>query len=287
MASCDELTYTLNGADLNDPDLGFQLLTGTEYAPAVAPQNATILVPRYHGAVPNYTAPLAPILVTLVVRVLGPDTATLRENHNRLMALLGAGTRAPVAIARVRDDQVDTAEARLVSTTAPTFSAATRWIDVTIIMEIQRGYWNAPMQEVELSPSGSNQTFQPALDSSAPLAGMLIQVIGPVTNVNITDAVTGTGISWGSQSVSDTQSLLIDTGTMQAWRRTGTPWTPGNSGALVLQWLQSTAAGVLAPRAANSYVPGTGWQATSALNVSTSGTTSATRVLIRASPAVF
>lgn len=287
MASCDELTYTLNGADLSDPELGFQLLTGTEYAPAVAPRNATILVPRYHGAVPNYTAPLAPILVTLIVRVLGPNTTTLRENHNRLMALLGAGTQAPVAITRVRDGRVDTAEARLVSTTAPTFSAANRWIDVTIVMEIQRGYWSGPMQEVELSPNGSNQTFQPALDSAAPLAGMLIQVIGPATIVNISDAVTGTGVRWGSEPVSAAQSLLIDTGSMLAWRRTGTPWTPGTSGQLVLRWLTSTGAGVLAPRAANSYVPGTGWQATSALNIITNGSTSATRVLIRASPAVF
>lgn len=291
MATCDELSYALNGADLSDPELGFQLLTGTEYAPAVSPRNATVLVPRYHGAIPNYSAPLAPILVTLVVRVLGPDVDTLRENYNRLMALLGTGTLVPVAMTRVRDDQVDTANARLVSTTAPAFSSAVRWLDVTIVMEIQQGYWNGPMQEIELPLNGATSSFQPAIDSSAPIANLLIQVVGPFNTFSILDVVTGTGVRWGNEAVSSTQSILIETGTMSVWRRTGTPWTPGTSGQLMPRWLTSIGTGVFAPRAITSYVPGTGWQTTSGVSVFTggngAGAEAGTRVLIRASPAVF
>lgn len=286
MATCDELSYAINGADLSDPDLGFMLLTGTEYAPAVAPRNATILIPGYHGSIPNYRSPLPPILVTLVVRVLGADSTTLRTNYTRFMSLLGVGTNAPVALARVRGDHVDTADARLVSTTAPTFSAANRWIDVTLILEIQRGYWQGSMQEFSLSTGAGDQPFPPALVSSAPIAGMLIRVIGPLTVMSLLDRNSGTGLRWGGLAVTAAQSLLIDTATMQAWVRTGTSWDPGPTG-LQPRWITIEGSGMFTPTPRTTFLPGTGLVTTANVSISLTGATGATQISFRASPSVF
>lgn len=288
MATCDDLTYTLQGANLSDPDIGFKLLNGTEYAPAVSPRNVTVLVPGMHGSVPLFDAPLSPILVTLVVRVLGGDPDTLRTNYNRLMGVLYVGNNNSITVNRIRGTHLETAEARLVSTTAPSFSVPVPWVDVTIILEIQTGVWGGPSEDIDLLLNNPFQNYSIAAASTAPVANMLIRVIGPMTAFTIRDLNTNTGLTWsGGTAVTAAQCLIIEPQTMRAWVKPGTTLSPGNATQDRSQFLRHEGVRPFAPKSAVSYSTGSGWTQSALLGTVTTGTAGTSRITIRARPANF
>lgn len=245
MATCDDFRYAIGNAALDDPELGFKLLLGTEYAPAVSPRNVTIMVPGRHGALPLYDAALPSILVTLVVRVLGSTPDELRTNWTNLMALMNTGRNSAILLRRIRGEVTETADARLVSTTAPIFDRAQSWVDTTIVLEIPQGYWSGPNTVQTLSNTGLN-SITATLTSSAPIADLTIRVTGPVTSFYILDNQNNTGLSWaGLTDVPSGQSLIIATGPMRAWTRTGTAFT--RAGTDVSQYLRQEGSRPFAP----------------------------------------
>src|SRR5690606_1736764 len=50
--------YTLEGFNLHQPDIGFRLLEGTEFASTIAPRRVNISVRNMHGEVPMWNDPL-------------------------------------------------------------------------------------------------------------------------------------------------------------------------------------------------------------------------------------
>lgn len=270
-------TYAINGVELHDPSNGFELKDGTEYAPALSPRTVTIEIPGMHGALPFWEDPLSSITVALTVRVLGATDDVLRTRWNTLISLLGNGTNQPIELTRTRGTEVDYAEAKLVSTTAPEFNVV-GWIQTTIVLMIASGRWGSEFVEDPLTIPGSDQESQIALASSMPVSDMLVRVQGPLSTVTITDNVSGTGISWGGAVVVPMSNyLIIDMSTMNAYIRNDSAWTA--AGTNVSATLVFTGNG---PLTLTSQTTSTGKE--SSVTVTASGHSGSTALTIRARP---
>lgn len=278
--TCEEITYRINDVDLHDPDNGFRLMVGTEYAPPLSPRHAVVEVPGVHGALPLWDDPLSEIAVTLVCRVLAGDSPdVLRERWNTFINLLGTGTNQPIELSRVRGDHVDYADAQLLTTTAPVYDAAQRWIEITLVLNIPSGRWGGEVEEQTLSQSGASQTSEIGLNSSMPVSNSQIMVDGPLATITITDDVSNTGIEWGGNVLVPASSyLFVDTRTMRAYIKDEPDWEASGT----------EASGTLAfighgPLTLTSKTTGAGKE--SSISVTSSGGSDGGTFVLRARPA--
>lgn len=220
--------YKINGFTIggNAVTQGIYLLTGTEYAPALAPRRAVIEVPNVHYAIPQWDDPLSQITVALKVRVVDLTPESMASRWNTLMGLLGMGTNQPITLTRVRGTIEETADAQLVSMNTPDFSCPANRADATIIFNIPGGAWRGASSDVTFFNSASN-TLANALASTVPIADSLLLLKGPATALTVTDNTSTTTVFWGdgSSSVSSSQWLLIDPRYMRARIQTSEVWT--------------------------------------------------------------
>lgn len=233
--------YKINGFTIggNAIQQGMYLLTGTEYAPALAPRRAVIEVPGTHYAIPQWNDPLSQITVSLKIRVVDLTPEALASRWNTLMGLLGMGTNQPVTLTRVRGTIEETADAQLVSMNTPDFSCPSNRTDATIIFNVPGGSWRGEESTVTFFNSSSN-TLANALSSTLPIADSLLLLKGPATSFTLTDNTSNTTVFWGdgSSSVSSAQWLLIDPRYMRARLQTSEVWTftTGTNVTGALEW---------------------------------------------------
>lgn len=219
--------YKINGFTIGGKALtqGIYLLTGTEYAPALAPRRAVIEVPQTHYAIPQWNDPMSQITVALKVRIVDLTPEGLASRWNVLMGLLGMGTNQPLSLTRVRGTIEETADAQLVSMTTPDFSCPSDRADTTIIFNVPGGSWRGA--ETTATYFNGTTTLPNALLSSVPIADALLLLKGPATSLTVSDNTSNTTIFWGdgSSSVSSAQWLLIDPRYMRARLQTAEVWT--------------------------------------------------------------
>lgn len=220
--------YKINGFTIggNAVTQGIYLLTGTEYAPALAPRRAVIEPPQVHYTIPQWNDPLAQITVALRIRIVDLTPEALASRWNILMGLLGMGTNQPITLTRVRGTVEETADAQLISMTTPDFSCPSNRADTTIIFGVPGGAWRGSETTVTFFNSSSN-TLANALSSTVPIADSLLLLKGPATSFTLTDNTSVTTVFWGdgSSSVSSVQWLLIDPRYMRARLQTAEVWT--------------------------------------------------------------
>lgn len=220
--------YKINGFTIGGKAVtqGMYLLTGTEYAPALAPRRAVIEVPGVHYAIPQWNDPLSQITVALKIRVTDTSPESMASRWNTLMGLLGMGTNLPVTLTRVRGTIEETADAQLVSMNTPDFSCPSNRADATIIFSIPGGAWRGVQSDVTFFNNSAN-ILPNALASTVPIADALLLLKGPATAIQISDNNSNTTIFWGdgSSSVSSSQWLLIDPRYMRARLQTSEVWT--------------------------------------------------------------
>lgn len=213
------ITYSINGFVLENRTQanGIFLLEGTEYAPAVSPRRSTVEIPGVHYAVPQWNNPLSAITVNLSLRLQATSPEGLQDYWHMVSGMLGMGSGLPVELSRIRGNTVETAEAELVSTSAPDFSHVRNRLDVQVVFSIPRGAWRGEETDEDISP-GSNVSSSIVESSSRPITDALIRAPGPVGLLEILDNISRTGLEWskGSLVVPEGGFLLVETETLTA-----------------------------------------------------------------------
>lgn len=220
--------YKINGFTIggNAVTAGLYLLTGTEYAPALAPRRAVLEIPSTHYAIPQWNDPLSQITVALKIRVVGLDAEDLGSRWNTLMGLLGMGTNQPITLTRIRGSIEETCEAQLLSMSTPDFDCPPNRVDTTIMFNVPGGAWRGVQSDEQFFNSTTN-TLPNALLSTLPIADALLLLKGPATTLTVTDNTSSTAIFWGDgpTTITSAQWLLIDPRYMRARIRTTEGWT--------------------------------------------------------------
>lgn len=273
------LTYTLEGFDLHQPDIGFYLLEGTEFASAIAPRRVNIVLPNMHGEIPAWNDPISSTTIIVRVRIRGNSPEDMEQKWNYLRSLCRLGSNNPVTMRREGAVEITSAFVQLESMDRPDFHCAVDMVTTTMSFHNPSGRWQAVNPSTEqLNVPGTDQVVQFAADSSAPITDALVQVRGPLFSLSVRDNTNNTGFQWitAFESVAADQYLLVNCATYRAWILDEDSWEPG--GTEVTHGLLTTGNGMLA------LVPQVGFTLgsnSSSVTVGTSGNNSNTRLLIR------
>lgn len=272
------LDYTLEGFNLHQPDVGFRLLEGSEFATDVAPRHVDISIPNAHGQVPRWNDLLSPSTLILRVRIEGEDAHDLESKWNHLRTLCRIANNNPVTVRRVVDSDIRSAYMQLQSMTRPDFYCAVHMVTTTMTFLNPSGRWQ-DVDEIdqELTLDGAAQNVTIASESTAPNTNSKARLAGPVSSVTVRDNTSDTGFTWqGSTPIPVGEYLLVDCATFTAWRKPNDAWE--NSGTDVSAGLTFEGDGILALVPIPSFVLG---NSTSSISVETTGTDSNSDIVIR------
>lgn len=278
------LTYSLNGLDLHDPGNGRKLLDATSWSNNIAMRNTVLSLPGMHGAVPVWAAPLDSSNLVLRVQVKDRDEDGLNDKWNLIMRHLGVGNNRGTLIERARsaagadNGRQVSAYGQLVSADQPDFSCAGGLVTSSLIFSIPGGRWYGAAETEVLSLTGANQAVTIAQDSTMPITESQFLVKGPIAGLHIFDNVSQTGFDWTGVNITSAQWLLIDLATFTAWQKSSAAYDL--SGTNVSAGLANSGVGWL------SLVPGIADGITaSSVSVTSSGTSGASTLTLRAQPA--
>nr|DAL20812.1 MAG TPA_asm: tail protein [Caudoviricetes sp.] len=273
------LEYTIEGFNLHQPELGFQLLEGSSYAAEIAPRRVNLEVPGVHGEIPQWNDPLSSTNMTFNVRIRDQNPLGLRQKWQYLRSLMRTGGNNPVTVRRLEEDQVTSTQMQLLSMSEPDFYCAAGMITTTIMLHNPSGRWQSiNASEQQLAIPGTDQVVTVAAASSGPITDALVRVRGPVSSVVVRDNTNDTGFQWQlSPVISASQYLLVDCATYTAWRNTTDDWE--QRGSDVSSGLRTIGNGMLSLVSVPSFVVGNN---SNSVTVSAAGTTSNTELTILA-----
>lgn len=222
--------YTIQGFNFHQPDLGFQLMEGSTYAPAVNPRRVNIEITGMHGQVPMWNDELSAQKLTLRVRIRDQDPAGLQAKWEHLRGLMWTGSNQGLTIRRVVGTQVTSAFGQLESMTEPDFWCAAGMIDTVILLNIPYGRWQSiETYEQALSTNTLNQQVDFVRNSTAPVTNMLFRIQGPVTTtggwVDVRDGSSQTGFRVMPGVVSSSQYVIVDPENYKAWVNNSSSFT--------------------------------------------------------------
>lgn len=221
------LTYHLEGFPLHQPDQGYLLMEGTQFAPEIAPRRVNIVLPNAHGEVPAWNDPLDTTELALRVRIRGDSPDELRERWEVLRALTGTGGNRPLTLTRVHGSQELEASVQLLTMDVPDFWCAAGMVQTTMVLHNPSGRWQEPEAvEQMLATDGQPQQVDFAAESTAPVTNALVRVQGPISFITVTDATNNTGFQWTSPDtpLDETEYLLVDCASYTAWRNDDAEW---------------------------------------------------------------
>lgn len=274
------IAYTLQGFNLHQPEIGFQLMEGSSYASAIAPRRINLVVPRMHGEIPAWNDPLDSTNITVRVRISDGSPEELEHKWIYLRSLCMAGQNNPVTMRRETADHNAFAYVQLLSMTEPDFWCAAGIVDTVMIFHNPFGRWQDARtpEDQPLTVPGAQQMVVAAMESSAPITNALFLVRGPIASLTIRNPYNDTGFSWSAlAALGPDKWALIDTENYQAWTNFTGDWddkTTDESRNLLTE-----GNGMLSLTGIPSLTPGDGGNITA---VSGSGFTSATELTVRA-----
>lgn len=228
------LTYTIQGFDLHQPEIGFKLLQATSFAPPVNPRRVVVEIPGMHGQLPLWDDELSAQKLTLKVRIQDRDPAQLQAKWEHLRALMWTGSNTGLTVRRVMGEQVTSCFAQLEAMDEPEFWSAAGMVDTVILLNIPYGRWeDIHTEEQQLPVSGDNIQIPFVAESTAPISGALIRVEGPTSSnysLRIRDETNQTGFHLSSSSyIQSDYFVLIDLETGQVWDNEDDPsWDARN-----------------------------------------------------------
>jgi len=222
------LTYSIQGFDLHQPDIGFKLLVGSSFAPAVSPRRVDLEIPRVHGQVPLWDDPLSAQKLTLKVRIEDSDPDQLRQKWEHLRALMWTGSNRGLTIRRVMAGQVTSTFGQLETMSEPDFWLARGMIDVVMLFNIPSGRWESIQTYEHLLPVNEEEVHIPFVArSTAPVSNALFRISGPVGQnfvLSVMDNTTGTGFRINrTEHVSFGEYLLVDPANFELWNNEDDP----------------------------------------------------------------
>lgn len=256
-------TWYINGVDLSER---WVLEPGTFYRPPITARANLLTIPGRHGVVDVDPAPIfdEPQL-TLAVTLLDGAT-TLDAAQAELSGLLSTPT---LTVTRVVDDVAAWAYARLVAAVCTEYlwGQAARFQVVlalpgvflrgvpggvgyapgaigpgdyfdgdspgaywTGVPHASTSVWDGSTSHVPTPTASTSATLDSLAGSTAPITDAVLRLAGPLTSAVVTDAVTGTGLSWSGATIAAGTYLYLDAATLRAWSSTsGGQWTPGGT----------------------------------------------------------
>lgn len=274
------IAYTLQGFNLHQPDIGFQLMEGSSYASAISPRRINLTVPYMHGEIPAWNDPLDSTTITVRVRISDNSPEALEQKWIYLRSLCMTGQNNPVTMRRETSDHNAFAYVQLLSMTEPDFWCAAGIVDTVMMFHNPSGRWQgaATPEDQPLSVPGAQQIVVAAMESSAPITDALFLVRGPLSSITIRNPYNDTGFQWvAPSSLGANQWLLVDTASYQAWTNTSGDWDDRSLN--VSRTLLTSGNGMLAMTSIPSLTPGDNSNITA---VSASGTGPETTLTVRA-----
>lgn len=271
------VAYTLQGFNLHQPEIGFQLMEGSIYASAVSPRRVNLVVPNMHGEIPAWNDPLEATNITVRVRISDPDAAELERKWIYLRSLCMTGQNNPVTMRRETSDHNAFAYVQLLSMSEPDFWCAAGIVDTVMIFHNPYGRWQDAQtpEDQPLSVPGAQQIVVAAMESSAPISNALFLARGPLAGLQVRNPYNDTGFSWAAPStLSSNQWLLVDTERYQAWTNTSGNWEDRTVD--VSRTLLTTGNGMLSMTSIPSLTPGNNSNLTAVSASGQGGTTSLT-----------
>lgn len=272
------INYTINGFNLNQPELGFRLMEQTEYASSIAPRRVNITVPMMHGEIPAWNDPLDTTQILIRVRITDEDPEELENKWNYLQAMLGTGQNNPIVLRRENEKHNLFAHVQLQSMTQPDFYCAAGIITTTILLHNPSGRWQAVTEEDQtMVVPGAQQEVVTARYSSAPITDSLWRIRGPISTISVHNPWNDTGWEWRAPAAVPADTwVIVDTRNYQVWRNTSDDWDAREVD--VSRGLMTIGNGMLAL----TPVPGIPYGNTSNITtVSASGHSSATELVVR------
>lgn len=228
---CDmSLTYSIQGFDLHQPEIGFKLLVGSSFAPAVSPRRVDLEIPLMHGQVPLWDDPLPAQKLTLKVRIEDSQPDMLRQKWEHLRALMWTGANRGLTIRRVMAGQVTSAFGQLETMSEPDFWLARGMVDVVMVFNIPYGRWESiQTQEVDLPLNGQEVQIPFVAESTGPITNMLFQVKGPTAtewSLTVRDETSRTGFVLARYEHIPTDDYwVVDPENYRAWdNQTDSDW---------------------------------------------------------------
>ncbi|MBD3004889.1 poly-gamma-glutamate hydrolase family protein [Streptomyces sp. 5-10] len=242
------IRYFINDFNLDQPKLGFKLLTDTEYAPAVSPRLFNLQIPSWHGQMPVWHDPVDTMKVTFQVQIRASTASMLRRRWDDFVGLCGVGKFVPVRLERYRgiylseDPEYDPhdrnksmgeyAHARLESMSAPEFENGNKSLTTTVVFDVPAGMWRSHKVYYQYyAKHGGHQKCVVAKVSTAPVVNIIIRVQGGKGLVawSLVDEQSNTGVAWSDPpgiNLNDGEWVYADTNTMRAYISKKRDW-PG------------------------------------------------------------
>ena len=274
------IAYTVQGFNLHQPDLGFQLLEGSSHSSAIAPRRINLLVPTMHGEIPAWNDPLDATQVSVRVRIRDDDPAELERKWIYLRALCMTGQNNPVTLRRETQDHNAFAYVQLLTMSEPDFYCAAGIVDTVIVFHNPFGRWQDAATPIDqtLSIPGAQQIVVAAMESSAPVTNALFRVRGPLASITIRNPYNDTGLSWFAPvALTDSQWAIIDCENYQVWVNNTDDWDARQ--ADISRTLLTEGNGMLSLTSIPSLTIGDNSNLTA---VSASGATANTELVVRA-----
>lgn len=278
------LTYAINGLDLHDPDNGRRLLDAPIWAGNLTSRNIQIALPGVHGNVPVWQSPMDASGITFRVRLLDHDQDGLNTKWNQIVRYLGVGNNQPVILSRTRSTTAETngrqttTKGQLTAVDPPDFSCAGGFVTASLGFNIPSGRWYGEVTTEVLALADADQPSTIAEASTMPITDSAFLVHGPISGLHIFDNTSQTGFDWSGANVTSAQWLLVDLASFTAWIKSSA--TYDLSGTNVSAGLANSGIGWL------SLVPGvTDLGSASSVSVTSSGTSGASTLTLRAQPA--
>jgi len=265
------ISYTIDGVDLKT----YGIQRSSSYRTPVKVTTKNLTLPGRHGAVNTGSLPVFEE-PTLTFQFLMLENNTPLETAQSNLALLLS--RPGLTVTRIADGVSASATGRLTSLTSANYEPGVA-LTLTAMLTIPDVFWKAAPALYLGQTLPATHTITTLSDSTAPITDAIIRVTGPCTAIQITDAVSGTGLTWAG-SLAAGQYLYLDASKLTA-RRSSTSndsvnagvWT-NNSGTDVTSGIDYPPTGILqAWPNANGIVT---------LDVTGSGFTSESKIAIRA-----
>lgn len=209
--------YTIDGVPLSDPGHRWRLHRETQRRTPVAFRSVDVNVPGVDGNIPIYGENVEATALALEVNVYG-SPEQIEERVQFLRALLGR-TTGPLRVGK-RGGLV--ADAKPVSMSDPVMTE--HYARMAVTLAIPSGTWRGPVETWTHPAPGSSAAVATPIRSSRPITDALILITGPATSPTIEDAATGSTVQY-TGAVPSGQKLLIDCAAWSADIGTGTTWT--------------------------------------------------------------
>lgn len=269
----DLIAWTLNGVDL---DTLAEVQSATLWRPPMETRRSPLAIPGIHGelspGLPVFKAPTMSIVVDHVATTTVP---ALGAASDALQSLLAAPR---LTLGRRIGGLTVTARAELASAAYTSPWGGTHASN-TIVLAIP-GVWFSDVAQTSPDVGPGAVAIAHLAGASAPQPSAVLRITGPVSNPAVVDVSSGTSVTW-SGTVPAGQFLFIDLASLTA--RLGTSSSAWDSGGSVVTSLLGFGAGgrlQLWPAFGSS---GT----TTSVSFSGSGTSSATKLAVRAARNFF